>query len=196
MTTSQYDLQINQTAADMHVYQHCCIIFDKKFTTHFQLTFTFSKLEQQHQRKDLQGLKITTKTKVNCCRTLDRLEQTLHLTTSLQRTTAKAASKNLRQHRYFQHRYFFNSDFSSGNLTFDSFNNTAFLGTMQKIGECNYVFTYTNCNKSHHRFWEPCLALCGEYYLSRVLLFPSYFPQCFYLFVLQSTPSSNFQQSV
>ena len=46
MTTSPYDLRINRTASDMRVCQHCCIIFDKKFTTHFQPTFTFSKFEQ------------------------------------------------------------------------------------------------------------------------------------------------------
>ena len=30
MTTSQYDLRIDQTAAHMRVCLHCCIIFDKK----------------------------------------------------------------------------------------------------------------------------------------------------------------------
>ena len=40
----------------------------------------------------------------------------------------------------------FDNDFSSGNLIFDIFNNTTFFGTMQKTGECNYVFTYANWN--------------------------------------------------
>ena len=83
MTTSQYDLRINQTAADMRVYQHRCIIFDKKFTTHFQPTFTFFESLNSNTTVGHEGcsrfIKITTKTKVSYCSTLDRFEQTLHL---------------------------------------------------------------------------------------------------------------------
>ena len=81
MATSQYDLQIDQTAANMRVCQHRCIIFSKKFTTHFWPTFTFSNNSNTRvgHKRCSRFIKITTKTKVNCCSTLDRFEQTLFL---------------------------------------------------------------------------------------------------------------------
>ena len=79
-------------------------------------------------------IKITTKTKVNCCSTLDRFEQTLHLVWVFLWPFYKK-----------QVNVWYGIDSISMQIA-SHIHNAAFFGTMQKTGECNYVFTYTNWN--------------------------------------------------
>ena len=85
--------------------------------------------------------------------------------TSLQKTTAKATSKNLR------FSFLENHGVRQG-LT-EKFI-LAFCTTLAYIFSRSQFFK----RQPHFRYFQQrdILALCGEYYLSRVLLFASYFP--------------------